>query len=63
MRELGDQIVDGRPGNSDPCERTAGQVYGVRMSYFRLKFLVKFLNNFLNHLGPLSVLVVGGWSR
>jgi ABC-type bacteriocin/lantibiotic exporter with double-glycine peptidase domain len=59
VRELGDQIVDGAAG-----ERYAGttrQVYAVRMSYYRLKFSLKLINNIMNHLAPLTVLMVGGY--
>jgi len=61
VRELGDQIVDGEAGEAGAYDDTTSKVYRVRTSYFRLKFLVKFLSNLINHLGPLSVLVVGGW--
>ena len=59
LRAIGEQIVDevGR----DHYDRTATRVYGVRMSYHRLKFLSKMLTNFLNHLAPLSVLMIGGY--
>lgn len=33
----------------------------MRLQYYALKFLIKFLNNLLNHLAPLSVLMVGGY--
>ena len=59
VRELGEQIVD-RAGRDD-YERTAHRVYGVRMSYYRWKFLSKLLTNLMNHLAPLSVLMVGGY--
>jgi len=61
VRELGDQIVEGEAGDPGAYDHTTGKVYRVRVSYFRLKFLVKFLSNLINHLGPLSVLVAGGW--
>jgi ABC-type bacteriocin/lantibiotic exporter with double-glycine peptidase domain len=61
VRELGDQIVDGEAGEDGAFDHTTSQIYRARMSYFRLKFLVKFLSNLVNHMGPLSVLVVGGW--
>jgi ABC-type bacteriocin/lantibiotic exporter with double-glycine peptidase domain len=59
VRELGEQIVDAVA--RDDYGRTARRVYGVRMSYYRLKFLSKMLTNFMNHLAPLSVLMVGGY--
>ena len=42
------------------CERL-DRVYRVRLQYYGLKFLIKFLNNLMNHLAPLSVLMVGGY--
>ena len=59
VRELGEQIV--ASVEHDHYDRTAGRVYGVRMSYYRWKFFSKLLTNFMNHLAPLSVLVVGGY--
>ena len=59
MRELGDQIVDGAAG-----ERYAGttrQVYAVRVSYYKFKFAIKLMNYLMNHLAPLTVLMVGGY--
>jgi ABC-type bacteriocin/lantibiotic exporter with double-glycine peptidase domain len=61
VRELGAQIVEGQSGDAEAYDDTTSKVYRVRMSYFRLKFLVKFLSNLINHLGPLSVLVIGGY--
>ena len=59
VRELGEHIVE------DAADRdyagTARQVYAVRMSYYRLKFAGKLINNFMNHLAPLSVLMIGGY--
>lgn len=59
VRELGEQIVDAVA--RDDYDRTARRVYGVRISYYRWKFLSKLLTNFMNHLAPLSVLMVGGY--
>jgi ABC-type bacteriocin/lantibiotic exporter with double-glycine peptidase domain len=59
VRELGEQIVDSV--ERAHYDRTARRVYGVRMSYYRLKFLSKLLTNFMNHLAPVSVLMVGGY--
>jgi ABC-type bacteriocin/lantibiotic exporter with double-glycine peptidase domain len=59
VRELGDQIVDQAADHR--YAGTTRQVYAVRMSYYRWKFASKLLSNFLNHLAPLSVLMVGGY--
>jgi ABC-type bacteriocin/lantibiotic exporter with double-glycine peptidase domain len=59
VRELGEQIVDAV--ERDHYDRTAHRVYRVRMSYYRFKFFSKLFTNFMNHLAPLSVLMVGGY--
>jgi ABC-type bacteriocin/lantibiotic exporter with double-glycine peptidase domain len=59
VRELGDQIVDGAA--DERYAGTAEQVYAVRVSYYRFKFIVKLMNNLMNHLAPLTVLMVGGY--
>jgi hypothetical protein len=48
VRELGDQIVERAADHR--YAGTTQQVYAVRMSYYRLKFLIKLLLNFMNHL-------------
>ncbi|MFC6673119.1 ABC transporter ATP-binding protein [Marinobacterium aestuariivivens] len=37
------------------------RIYRLRLRFTLIKHAVKQLNNLTNHLGPLSVLVVGGW--
>jgi ABC-type bacteriocin/lantibiotic exporter with double-glycine peptidase domain len=59
VRELGDQIVDGAA--DDRYAGTTEQVYAVRVSYYRFKFTIKLMNNLMNHLAPLTVLMVGGY--
>ena len=59
IRELGDQIVDRAADHR--YAGTTRQVYAVRMSYYRWKFASKLINNFMNHLAPMSVLMVGGY--
>jgi hypothetical protein len=59
VRELGDQIVEGAADHR--YAGTTQQVHRVRISYYRLYFLTKLLNNLMNHLAPLSVLMVGGY--
>lgn len=63
VRDLGDEIAHEDDVESHPRRyaEEVDQVYRTRISYFRLKFLQKFINNILNHLGPLSVLMVGGY--
>lgn len=37
------------------------RIYGIRIRIYRLKFLLKALNNLLGHLGTLGILLLGGW--
>lgn len=65
LRKLSRQVTeDEDSGQSDP-ERVAmdriNHVYRLRMRIFVLKYTLKFLNNFLHHLGPLSAYLFGGW--
>jgi len=65
LRELSHRIADyGDADRSEP-ERTAmeriNEVFRLRVQMFVLKFTLKFLNNFLHHLGPLSAFLLGGW--
>lgn len=67
VRRLGDFVVD----NADKAERsdevpdefnaTVSDMFKSKMSALHIKFVMKLLRNFINHLGPLSILVVGGW--
>jgi len=63
VRELGERIAERELG-VEHCEEHEDQIeriYRNRMSYYRLKFLLKLLTNLFNHLAPISVLVVGGY--
>lgn len=67
LRELGDFIVE----NAENAEQsqTVPQAYSDvvqrmfadKMKALRLKFIMKFLRNLINGLGPLSILLIGGW--
>jgi ABC-type bacteriocin/lantibiotic exporter with double-glycine peptidase domain len=61
VRQLGELLV--QPENDGGARYRDGldRVYRVRLRYYALKFLIKFLNNLLNQLAPLSVLMVGGY--
>ena len=63
VRELGERIADHELciEHCDEHDDQIGRIYANRMSYYRLKFLLKFLVNLFNHLAPLSVLIVGGY--
>lgn len=65
VRKLGDHIVKPQPGaQADARLRRfrwlADASYSVRMAIYRIKFLLTALGNFLDALGPLGVLFVGG---
>lgn len=68
QRELGEAVLeDGRAADdadeavSTKIDRLIDQMYGLKIKIALLKYGLKFANNLLGHLGPLSVLVVGGW--
>jgi ABC-type multidrug transport system fused ATPase/permease subunit len=66
VRKLGDHITaasDPRPGY-DPVHRFArinNASFDARIAIYRIKFFLTFLGNFLDAIGPLIVLMVGGW--
>ncbi len=55
-----DQAPDGA-AESSRIDRLIEKLYGLKIRIAGLKYGVKFANNLLGHLGPLSVLVVGGY--
>lgn len=67
VRELGDFVVE----NADAAEQSKDvpdgfraiveQMFDAKMNALRIKAIMKFIRNFINGLGPLSILVVGGW--
>lgn len=71
QRELGDVVVEeegereGDPTATDSRQERAesllDRLYRLRVAMHNLKSLLKFLNNLIGQLGPLSVLLVGGW--
>jgi ABC-type bacteriocin/lantibiotic exporter with double-glycine peptidase domain len=61
MREVGELIVEPRDDRTARYRDRLDRIYRVRVQYFGFKFLIKFLNNLMNHLAPLSVLMVGGY--
>jgi ABC-type bacteriocin/lantibiotic exporter with double-glycine peptidase domain len=42
-------------------DRLIEHLYGLKIRIARLKYLTKVVTNLLGHLGPLSILVIGGW--
>ena len=65
LRALSRQVTAGEDGESSENERRAmkriNEVYGLKIRIFLLKYTLKFLNNLLHHLGPLSAYLFGGW--
>jgi ABC-type bacteriocin/lantibiotic exporter with double-glycine peptidase domain len=67
VRELGDFVVE----NAETAEQSKDvpdgfraiveQMFEAKMIALRLKAIMKFIRNFINGLGPLSILVIGGW--
>lgn len=67
VRKLGDHIVivgPASPPGADPLRRfmrIAGRAFDTRIAIYRWKYFLTFFGNFLDALGPLVVLVIGGW--
>ena len=63
-RGLGESVLrrDGDEGDDDSrARRLIEQIYQVSVRLAVIKHLVKALNNLINHMGPLSILMLGGW--
>jgi ABC-type multidrug transport system fused ATPase/permease subunit len=61
MRTLGDEVSD-LDGTQDPGDLgILKQIFSNRLQFNMLKFLLKAVLNLLNSLGPLSVLLYGGY--
>ena len=41
--------------------RRLGAIYDVRLQIYIWKFIIKFLNNSINQLGPFCFYAIGGW--
>jgi ABC-type bacteriocin/lantibiotic exporter with double-glycine peptidase domain len=61
VRELGELLILPQSDRGASYRDRLDQVYRSRLQYYALKFLIKFLNNLLNQVAPLSVLMVGGY--
>ncbi len=61
VRELGELLVMPEDDRGARYRDRLNRIYRIRLQYYALKFLIKFLNNLLNHVAPLSVLMVGGY--
>jgi ABC-type bacteriocin/lantibiotic exporter with double-glycine peptidase domain len=64
VRKLGDETVDEAASNSKTARTkspTIGAIFDNRLRFYFLKYGLKTLLNLANAIGPLMVLVVGGW--
>lgn len=61
LRDLGDEISQMNDGDSDRPASILKQVYRNRIRFFILKFAMKSALNLLNAMGPLTVLLFGGY--
>lgn len=63
VRELGERVADQELciEHCDEHEQHIKRIFDSRISYVRVKYLLKSLTNLFNHTAPLSVLVIGGW--
>lgn len=58
LRDLGDLVA---AHGTHHGEGEIRMIYKVRMRILALKYLVKLVNNLVGHLGPIGVLLYGGW--
>lgn len=58
-RELGENVLQEENDRIESSEALIETIYGIRIRIFYYKYLMKFLNNLIGHLGPLSILMVG----
>ncbi len=67
QRSLGEVVLEDNRDEADGdvvprrIDRLIEHLYGLKIRVARLKYLVKGATNLLGHLGPLSILVIGGW--
>lgn len=64
VRKLGDETVDEAASNCKTGRTnssTIGAIFYNRLRFYSLKYGLKTLLNLANAIGPLMVLVVGGW--
>jgi ABC-type bacteriocin/lantibiotic exporter with double-glycine peptidase domain len=63
VRRVGHELMAevGNPTASHRFDSLVDVAYQLRMKIYRRKFILTYLGNFLDALGPLVVLIVGGW--
>ncbi len=62
-RALGEAALGARGGDGAArrADRLVEIIYRLRIRFAVVKFALKAFNNLLGHLGPLSILAIGGW--
>lgn len=60
-RALGENVLAEDTDNREKSDTLIETIYGIRIRISYYKYFMKFLNNLIGHLGPLSILMVGGW--
>ena len=63
-RELGECVVNNGDEKADEQTDPDGlieRIYQLRLRFANIKHAAKELNNLIGHMGPLSILMVGGW--
>lgn len=61
-RELGEELLqEDETGSEKKAETLIERIYRLRIRIFLLKYFMKFFNNLTAQLGPLAVLMTGGW--
>ncbi len=67
VRRLGDLVVETAAGGAagaalaEPFARTATFAFDTRVRIYRRKFFLTAIGNFLDAMGPLAILMIGGW--
>jgi len=64
VRKMGDHIVAEPTIRGNPARRfarLADQALATRINIYRVKYFLTFFGNFLDAIGPLGVLLIGGW--
>ncbi|MFO1037664.1 MAG: ABC transporter ATP-binding protein [Geminicoccaceae bacterium] len=62
VRRLGDHLVldPDRQGSPEALSTLVQRAFDSRLAIYRIKYFLTFLGNFLDALGPLGVLAIGG---
>lgn len=60
-RKLGESALAEGDTDTEAADELIESIYAIRIRIFLLKYFMKFLNNLIGHLGPLSILIAGGW--